>query len=229
MKYLFTNDPQVISKEIATLIESEGHVICSKDGTKNFKKLAVKGKISSPVGELFVINHPHEPTCASDTCLFYYHTKGNSLRCFETQRVSKSNNLLVLKYPTAIYNIHSRVNPRVKTAGNSRLTFSIRNRQRVLTGKVADISQQGAKLLVNIPSVLSPGDLLYHLTMALCSRFPFVDEAHLHVPEAKVMWLKGDEDHTHTLGVKFTLPEKSLDALENYIDLRSMEDPSSSS
>jgi hypothetical protein len=229
MKHLFTDDPQIINKELSSLIESGGHLICGRGGTKNFKKLALKGKVKSAVGELMVIDHPHEPTCSSQTCLFYYHTKENHLRCFETERIKKSNNLLVLKYPAVIYSIHRRAHSRVTTAGNSRVTYSLLNKQRVHYGKVADISLEGAKLLVDIPSVMSVGDLLCHLTFTLCSRYPFVDETQVHIPEAKVMWLRGDADHTHTLGVKFLLHESSQASLDYYIELRTIEDPNSSS
>ena len=226
MKELWTNDIQKITKEIDALVESKAEVICGSRGKREIKKLALVTKSKTPAGDqLLVVHYPEEPSCSSDKCLFYYHLPGKPLRCFEAERVKKVQDLMGLKYPVAIYNIHNRQFPRVKTAGNSTVVFSLLNKQRLLYGKVEDISLEGAKFLANVPVSIAVGDTLCHLTLTLCSRFSSIDETTVHVPEAKVIWLKGDENVTRAMGVKFLWHGKTQEALSTYIDLRSIEDP----
>lgn len=228
MRELWTDDPLTIVKEIDSLIEKKAELFCGRGGKKEIKRLSLMAKSKTPAGDLLVVHHPHEPSCANGTCLYYYRGTGSPLRCFEAERVKKVKDLMGLKYPTAIYNIHQRQFPRVKTAGNSTVVYSRLHKQRLYSGKVEDISLEGAKLLVDIPMVIGVGDILCHMTLTLCSRFSGVEETRVHVPEAKVMWRKGDEDKTRSIGVKFAWHEKGHEALSTYIDLRMIEDPEGS-
>jgi hypothetical protein len=228
MKELWTDNPQTIAHEIDSLIEKKADIFCGRGGKKEIKKLLLMAKSKSQIGDLLVVHHPHEPSCTNGKCLYYYHVKGNPLRCFEAERVKKVKDLLGLKYPGAIYNIHQRQFPRVTTAGNSTVVYSRLHKQRLFSGKVEDISLEGGKFLVDLPMMIGVGDILCHITLTLCSRFSGVEETKVHIPEAKVMWRKGDEDHTRAIGVKFAWHEKGQEALSTYIDLRMIEDPEGS-
>lgn len=228
MKELWTDDPLTIAQEIDSLVERKAEVFCGRGGKKEIKKLVLMATSKTPAGELLVVHHPHEPSCSVGTCLYYYRSKGSPLRCFEAERVKKAKDLLGLKYPGAIYNIHQRQFPRVNTAGNSTVVYSRLHKQRLFTGKVEDVSMEGAKFLVDLPMMIGVGDILCHLTLTLCSRFSGVEETKVQVPEAKVMWRKGDEELTRVIGVKFAWHEKGQEALSTYIDLRMIEDPAGS-
>lgn len=224
MNQIWTEDPALIREEIEFLIANKIDLICGRRGTNNLTKLALKGTGESKVGDLIILFHPHEPTCQSNSCVFYYHKQGFPLRFFEVERVKKVNKLLGLKFPSRIFNIHRRNHERVATPHKSMATFSLRNKQRVHHGKIEDISLAGAKLTVDIPTVMAVGDIICHITCTLCSWFRTVQDTQLHIPEAKVVWLKDDGEKTTTLGLQFDLVAKGLDTLSNYIDQRMIEE-----
>lgn len=224
MNQIWTEDPERIREEIEFLITNKIDLICGRRGTNNLTKLSIKGTGESKVGELLILFHPHEPTCKSGTCVFYYHIKGHPLRFFEVERVKQVNKLLGLKFPTRIFNIHRRNHERVTTPHKSRATFSLLNKQRVHYGKIEDISLAGAKLSVEIPSVMAVGDIICHVGFILCSYFRTVEDTQIHIPEARVIWLKGDSEKTTTLGLQFALDPKGIDTLSNYIDQRNIEE-----
>ena len=228
MKELFTNDPRIIAEEMNSLVENKVNLICGRRGAKDLTLLTVKGKTTSSASDVLVISHPHEPSCNSPTCVFFYHIKGSLLRCFEVERVKKVDAFLGIKYPASIYNIHRRLHPRVKAGRNSTVTFSVLNKERVHSGIIEDVSVEGVKLKTKLQANLSVGDTLCHLGLALYYRLTASIETRVTIPEAKVVWLKGENGPLRTLGIKFSLPEKYLDAVVNYIDIRSIEDPEDS-
>lgn len=223
MNQIWTEDPELIRQEIELLIANKVDLICGRRGAGNLTKLSIKGTGQSKAGDLIILYHPHEPTCKSNSCVYYYHIKGQPLRFFEVERVKQVNKLLGLKFPTRIFNIHRRNHERVTTPPPSRATFSLLNKQRVHTGKVDDISMAGAKLTVEIASVMAVGDLICHLSLILCSHYRTVEDTQIQIPEARVIWLKGEEEKTTTLGVQFQLVDKGIDLLSNYIDQRNIE------
>ncbi len=224
MKELWSDDSSVIEQEIQFLIEENKKLICGRRGPGDIKKLSVKCITKTKNGKLLVIHHPHEPTCDQKACLFYYQKKKNNLRLFECEKEKKVDNFLGLKIPTKIFEIHRRHFQRVDTPNNSTASFSIQNKQRIYNGKVEDISIDGAKLLVDIPSKLAKEDIVTNLTLTLFCCFGSDYEAHLHIPQAKVIWLKCSEGKTNTLGVQFVLKGKDHEKLSDYIELRSLED-----
>ncbi|MBA3015195.1 MAG: PilZ domain-containing protein [Proteobacteria bacterium] len=225
MKKLFTNNPTEIAEEINSLITNKGALVCAKGGTSDkMKKLPLVAKSKSSAGDLMVILHPDHP-CDSDKCSFYYATAGAPLRYFEAARVKKAKQFLGLQYPTEIYNVFRRKSPRVQTARKSTITFSILHKQRVYSGKVVDISLNGAQLSIDLPAQLSTGDTLCALSFILCSRLLADYEETITLAEAKIVWIQTEEERNHTLGINFEPDDNARDALENYINLRKIEDP----
>lgn len=224
MKKLFTSDPTEISNEINSLIEKKISLACAKGGTDVIKKFPLVTKSTTSSGDLIVIFHP-EPACDSTKCVFYYHSKGSPLRYFETERVKKADQYLGLKYPKEIYNVFRRKHPRVSAGRQSTVTFSIAHRQRLFTGTVVDISLNGAQVSVDIRVPLSVGDTLCALSFILYSRLLEDYEETLTLSAAKIVWLQSDEERIHTLGLYFDPDENSHDSLNNYINLRGIEDP----
>jgi hypothetical protein len=222
MKDLWTEDAETIQKEMDSLVENKIQLICGRRGSENITKLPAVGKTVTKNGSVLVLLHPHEPTCSSETCTFYYNSKGNPLRVFECKRVKKAENFVGFEYPKQIFNIHRRKFERVETPNTSVVTFSFHNKQRIHNGTVGDISLEGAKLLVDLPGEIAKGAILCHVTMTICYRISNVQTV-LLIPEAQVIWSKCTNEVTHTIGIKFTLSEKDQDALSNYIDLRLIE------
>lgn len=223
MKEIWTEDAETIQKEMDSLVENKIELICGRRRDKNILRLPVVGKATATTGFIFIVFHPHEPSCSSETCIFYYHSKGNPLRVFECKRVKKAEKFVGFEYPKKIINIYQRKFERVSTPNNSFVTFSFQHKQRIYNGTVGDISLGGVKLFVDIPGALAKGEILCHVTLTICYRIS-KGQTVLIIPEAEIIWCKFENEVTNTVGIKFTLSGKELDALTKYIDVRSMEE-----
>ena len=89
MDQLSITDISNVPEEINNIISGKIDLICGRRGAKAMTKLSAKAVTKTGKQELLVLLHPHEPTCTSPTCTFYYHIKGQPLRCFECTRVKK--------------------------------------------------------------------------------------------------------------------------------------------
>jgi len=220
---IWTEDAETIQQEMATLVDNKTELMCGRRNSETITKLPMIGKTLTKNGPIFIVLHPHEPSCSTDTCTFYYHTKGNPLRAFDCKRVKKAENFVGFEYPKRIINIHRRKYERVNTPNNSIATFSVLNKQRIHHATVGDISLEGAMLLVDIPGPMEKGAILCHVTLTICFRISKVQTV-IIIPEAELAWSKFDNEVTNTIGIKFSLSEKYYDALSKYIDLRSIEE-----
>ena len=187
------------------LIEEGIKIICGRRGTKNLTKLSVKGIVRGEDGDLLILFHPHEPTCSSSSCTFYYHPKGEQLRCFETVRVKKADQYLALKMPSRIYNVYIRKHERVSAVRDSSVTFLIPNKQRIFKGRVENISFEGCKITGSIQAPLKKGETVCNLTMILLMKNASRNECRLHIPETTVVWAKMNQGQTEAFGVRFNL------------------------
>jgi len=224
MKKLWSDDSLIIQEEIESLIAEKIPLICARRGTKDLKHLTINKISRSDAGKILVVNHPHSPTCNAKSCLFYYQKKKNSLRALECEQVKYLTGFFGFKLPTKIFSLIIRQFQRIATPHHSSVVFFIQGKSRIFNGKIDDISIDGAKFLVNIPSLVAKNTIIENLTLSLFCRSKYIDEIHIHVPQAKVAWLEGDETTTNTLGIKFLLKGKDHDQLSNYMDLRSIED-----
>ena len=223
MKDIWTEDAETIHKEVDFLVEHKIELVCARRGSADITKLTVVGKANSKNGPLFVLLHPHEPTCSSETCTFYYHSKGSPLRVFECKRAKKAEKFVGFEFPKQIFNIHRRKHERVTTPNNSVGVFSFLHKQRIYNGTVADISLEGARLLVDIPGPVAKDTTLCHVTLTICYRISKAQIV-LLIPEVKIAWSKFEQEITNTIGIQFLLSEKDQDALSNYIELRTIEE-----
>lgn len=222
-KILWTDDVATIRQEIDTLVQEKTGLVCGRRGLKNITRLVVIAKTEVRDSTIFVLLHPHEPSCGSDTCTFYYHRPGFPLRFFACRRVKKAGDYVGYELPERIFYIHRRKHDRVTTPHTSTITFSLLQKQRIYNGKIDDISIQGAKVLVNIPMELAAGTKLFHITITLCLRESLVQTV-LFVAEAEIVWSKCAESLTTIIGIRFAVAGNHLEALTNYIDLRLIED-----
>lgn len=81
-KIIWSEDVETIRREIDLLVQGKTGLVCARRGLKNNMRLPAIAKTSASSGELLVLHHPHEPSCNSDTCTFYYHRQGNPIRFF---------------------------------------------------------------------------------------------------------------------------------------------------
>jgi hypothetical protein len=223
-KILWSDDEGIIRREIDILVQEKTALVCGRRGLKNVLRIPVVAKTAATTGGvILVLHHPHEPSCKSGSCMFYYHRPGNPLRYFECVRVKKAGDYVGYELPRQIYYIHRREHDRVATPQSSTVTFSLQQKQRIHNGTMDDISIQGAKVSVNMPLELAAGTTLCHITLTLCLRASLLQTV-IFVPEAVTTWSKCANSVTSLLGIKFILSGNELAALQNYIDLRLIED-----
>jgi len=225
MKTLLTDDIDQIHDEFDRLIQAKTRLFCVRRIKDNLALGELYVQATTKVGgdDLLVLYHPHTPSCTSPTCLFYYHTKGQPLRFFESPRVKKADKYLGLKLPREIYDIQRRRFPRVLAMPNSMAIFSFQHKQRVHHCTVADVSLGGARIVGTIPSVVAKGDVITPLTISLYRRSASREETRVHVPEAEVKWAVVEGSQTQAMGIRFSLPDKARQVLADYIDLRMIE------
>ncbi|MDD5760041.1 MAG: PilZ domain-containing protein [Desulfobulbaceae bacterium] len=224
MKDILTGDEDAIRKEMDFLIEHKMELICSRRTPGSGAKLVVVGKTSNEKsGAILVVRHESEPTCSSGICTFYYHSKGDLLRSFQCKRLKKAGDFVGFEFPKQIVDNQRRKSERMATPGKSGAIFSCQSQQEALRGTVEDISLQGAKILADIPLQLAVGSTLANITLTLCYRMSEIQTI-IVIPEAEIGWAKCEDGATSALGIKFVLAEKYMDALINYMDLRSIEE-----
>jgi|GEM_PF-6412920 len=223
MKDLWIEDEAAIQQEVDSLVQNKVELLCGRRGASNVTKLPVIGKTLTKSGPVFILLHPHEPSCDSESCVFYYHSKGNPLRVFECKRLKQADKYVGFEYPKQIYNIHRRKFERVSTPDTSSASFCFAGKQRIFKGTVGDISLAGAKIVADLPGTYAKGTKLSNITLNICYRISKAQVV-LVIPEAELIWSKGEKDVTNTIGIQFTLSVKDNDALANYIDFRIIEE-----
>nr|MBF0223497.1 PilZ domain-containing protein [Desulfobulbaceae bacterium] len=218
-KIIWSEDVETIRREIDLLVQGKTGLVCARRGLKNSTRLPAVAKTSASSGEIFVLHHPHEPSCNSDTCTFYYHRQGNPIRFFTCKRIKKAGGYVGFELPKQIYYIHRRKYDRVTPFYASDVTFSLPQKQRVYNGVIEDIAIQGAKILVSIPQKVAVGTTLCHVSINLCLHGARVQTV-IFAPEAEIIWSQYANFVTSLVGIRFFLAEKHAAVLAEYIDLR---------
>lgn len=223
-KVLWTDDPAKIQGEIDALVASKTELICGRGGMQALKQLACVGKTTAKRERMFVLFHPQEPSCGEQSCLFYYKTKGNSLRFFECARRKRAGDFVAFAYPRQIFFVQRRQHERVIANAGSTVTLSIKDKQRMGKGRVVDLSMRGAKLLFEAPAQLAVGASLYHITFSLTYRDAKV-QSKIFLEEAQVVWLAEDDGGEEVAaGISFASSEESAKLLACFIELRLVEE-----
>jgi c-di-GMP-binding flagellar brake protein YcgR len=158
--------------------------------------------------------------------MFFYHLPGSSIKCFEASRLKKAGDYLGLEFPTKIYKIQRRRYGRVSTPNYSTATFTVDNKQRINYGTVENISHNGAYISCDLPSIIDEGDLINSFSMSVCLRLSREEKTILRVTEALVVRSVVFDSRTKGLGIHFDLLGEMKDLMEEYLNLRHIEDGS---
>ena len=78
----------------------------------------------------------------------------------------------------------------------SSVTFSLQRKQRLIIGKLGDISMEGAKVSGPFTFILKEGDVIMPFTMTLSQKEQAAQDVIINASEATVIWLKADDDVT---------------------------------
>ena len=224
MHQLWTDDTETIKDEIAKIIQSNVSLFCNRRGVQSRRELTINKLISVNDRDLLVVDHPNEPSCSAEGCLFYYHLPGSPLRYFKCSKIKWAKKYLGLELPTEIFNVNQRKNSRLTTPVKSTATFTLQNRQRLYSAIVDDISITGARFTTDILAELSTGDIITPFTLSLSLEFSSSEEFHINIPQAEIVWTKFDGKQTYEVGVKFEMPDTEETTMSVYMNMRALEE-----
>ena len=223
MKNTWADDPKKIRAELQYIIDNKVSIVFVCQDAKAIKVTA-KGIAKSKDEALLVLYYPDDFTDFTIQCIGYYHLEGKPMRGFQCLPVKKTDAYLGVKIPQEMFEIQRRKHKRFTAPPQSVATFTMQNRQRVLSGTITDISQEGAKIVGNFPTVILKNDILTPVSLTLFQRFKFLNETIVHIPEATVTRSAGDDETTSELALHFELPPDKLAPLAEYLNTRQIEE-----
>lgn len=224
MKYLWANDPEKIKAELQYIISNKISMIFVCQNAKAVKITAKGFFANAKESDLLVLSFPGNFPDLAIQCICYYHLPATPMRSFQCVPVKKTGAYLVVKIPAKIFEIQRRKFPRVKPPQQSVATFSLRNKQRVLSGRIKDISLEGARITGNFPTVILKNDIVTPVSLSLFKKFKNQDETLIQIPEATVARSTGDDETTSELALHFQLPPEKLQRLDEYVQSRQREE-----
>ncbi len=223
MKKLWSKNTQEITDEIQALINNKSQIIfVNHSGTP--KKARAKGMARTKSSNLLVIDYPVQIEDLSKKCLCYYHKKGCPIMGFYCTPAQQTDEYLGVNLPNQIFEIQRRKFPRVTTPNQSVASFSLMNRNRVIHGKVENVSMNGAKIYGDFPTIINKNNTVIPISLSLFQRFKHHQETPIHIPEALVARAEDNKGRTNGFGIIFDLPGNIQPVMEEYVDFRSMED-----
>lgn len=223
MKNVWANEPEKIDAELQYIINNKISIVFVCQDAKALK-ITAKGLTNAKDNNLLVLYYPDTFTHFTHQCFCYYHLEGTSMRGFQCVPVKKTGAYLGVKIPDEIFEIQRRKFIRVRTPHDSLATFSLRNKQRVLSGAIKDISLEGAKIIGRFPTVILKNDILTPVSLSLFKKFRSTEEIQIHIPEATVARSAGDDETTTEVALHFQLPPEKRKLLDEYVQIRQREE-----
>lgn len=156
---------------------------------------------------------------------FLFYQKGyNPMRGFQIQPFREDDRFLLVPLPAEIFQVQRRKFPRFEALRDSNASLLFKNKARVYSSKIIDVSQEGALLRGNFSANVKVGDVISPLSLVLFPNNPSLKEFKVQIPEAKVMRLVDLGNDIRELGIHFLLKGDHLETLQEYIDIRTIED-----
>ncbi|MCK5403750.1 MAG: hypothetical protein KAI75_00920 [Desulfobulbaceae bacterium] len=224
MKELWSNDYNKIYKELATLIEKRTPLIMSfpDSVTQQIRAKAIKKKETSSLLILYKVQEfnigDHK------TCLILYRPLEYLTRLFQVAIMKDGQKHLAVMFPNEISQISKRKFPRVTACGDSAAVFTVQGSTRLNSGQIKDISREGSLLTGAFGTAIKEGATIGPLSMTLYMKNDFAKELTIHVPQATVVKIFEIDSSTKGAAIHFQLEGEDHAALENYIDLRFVEE-----
>lgn len=213
----------MIKQELQRL-KNEGipMTLCQK-GTAN-QVVKVREMLEKKTFTLVVFEKGGEHPISREVCLFFYKTLDFITRGFQGAIIENIGNNFSMAVPSEIFELTLRKFPRVSTPDNSQASFTQVNKTHIINCNVLDISLQGAMLAGNSRMSFKKGDEIGPITLDLFLSLGS-NETRVQIKRATVMNVIVSQDGTQTkLGVFFAKDEVNQDDLENYIDIRTIEE-----
>lgn len=177
--------------------------------------------IASKEDNLLVLDFDQNCTLLEGQAIIFYQVPQQPLQGFETNIVREENGKLWVSFPDELFRVERRRLSRIKTLGNSMVSFMIDGKTQLASCNVKDISVEGAQLISKSryekESILSP------LTFNLGMRYEAFEKVVI-VSEATIVRITERKDGLLEYGVHFNAGNADQDKLEQYILIRSKED-----
>ncbi len=217
MQELWSNDPQIISKEIIRIVNQHIPINLLQKGLSP-QALTPVEILNQETGPILRFNKQTTYPISTDPCLFLYQHPKQPMRNFHAAAVLETGYELGILFPTSIFTVQRRKHPRYDTNSNSVTTFTRQASQYLNRGSIQNISIEGAKLVGKFSQHIQKGDLLSPLSMTLRLRHGDLEE-NITAPEAMVCRVIELNQETRELGIKFILKSADQENLERYLSL----------
>lgn len=219
MKKTWTTVPSEIKRELIFLISRHTPLTFCQHGGRAIK--AFLHDIASKENNLLALEFDQNCTLLQGQAIIFYQTAQQPLQGFEANIVKEVNGKLWISFPEEIFRVERRRLSRIKTLGNSMVSFMIEGKTQLASCNVKDISIEGAQLISKSKyekeSILSP------LTFNLGMRYEAFEKVVI-VSEATIVRITERKDGLLEYGVHFNAGDADQDKLEQYILIRSKED-----
>lgn len=218
MKEPWISDRDEILMELISIANKKVSVsIYSKKDEPPFSSI-LQGVCGHAGSDYLVLNKPASWEDSPESCVLYK-KKGEPSKGFLLKTRKTSDNKLAAAIPEEIFQINLRKQVRVDTPHTSKGSFFLKNKGRLNTCKVKDISMRGACLVGYPVSQIKEGDELGPVTLTL-TMTSYTTEFHdIVVPLAKVARIHEDDEGRTVIGIAFQLDSEAQEQMSKYMDL----------
>ena len=219
MKKSWTNDSAEITRELIFLVSRHTPLTFCQHGGRAIK--AFLHDIPSKENDHMVLEYETNCKMLQGQAIIFYQAPQQPLRGFEINIVREEDGKLWVSVPNEIFRVERRRLSRIKTLGNSMVSFMLGGKNRLASCNVKDISIEGAQLLSK--SKFEKESILSPLTFNLGMRYEAFEKVVI-VSEATIVRIKERKDGLLEYGVHFNAGDAEQDKLEQYILIRNNED-----
>lgn len=225
MRENWATEPESIRNEL-TLLQRERTPLALMQDSQNPQLTTIKAIQQIKTMEILVVHPAIEMGNLINECLFFYRPPGEALRGFRCQPIRKINQLLGLKFPTKIFRVERRQQPRLPTPPSAMAIFPLANRNRPIKCTIGNLSREGARLISQIPGHLRLTSTIAPLTLSLVGAPKQALETRIQICEASLVWSKAisDTGQEQEFGISFLPIGNDREHLENYLAVRTLEE-----
>lgn len=220
MKKRWTNTPSLIIQELNALARRNVPLTFCQHGGKA-TRVYIDRLLQTGNEHGVLLKKADGLEILDETAILFYHAPRQPLRGFQSVILRKKDPQILISLPSEIFHVERRRIKRVKTLGNSMVTFTLDGAHRLNTWRVKDISLEGAKIVgsmkYDMESVFAP------LTFTLGMRYEDCERVVI-VSRATVVRLDECGDGLVEYGVHFNVGDADQATLDQYIMLRGEED-----
>ena len=224
MRQLWLNTPETIAREMSQAVKDglQFNLLQNKQPPHLMRTRELAGRGSQ---KQLILAKTSPFTTDGEICRLVYQRPGRMTCECTCTALAESGQTLTVSLPAEIFEIQRRKYPRVATPTPSRVDISM-DSQKTDTVTVADISMEGARLIVNgsLPPHLHQGNVIGPLTFTLHMRLATMSIDALTVARAQVVRTRDLAPGSLEIGLHFKISGEARNALEHYVQLRTIED-----